>query len=77
MLTADELAILEFERSWWLQPGPKDQAIEFGLGLSAATYYEMLHELLDNPAARRRDPLTIRRLEAIMKRGDQSTKAMG
>ena len=75
MLTADQLAILEFERSWWLQPGPKDQAIEFGLGLSAATYYEMLHELLDNPAARRQDPLTMRRLDALMSCGDQLTEA--
>ena len=77
MLTADELAILDFERSWWLQAGPKDQAIEFVLGLSAAAYYEMLSSLLDNPAARRFDPLTMRRLEAMMKCGDPITKVTG
>ena len=77
MLTADELAILEFERSWWLQAGPKDQAIEFVLGLSAASYYETLGDLLDNPAARRLDPLTMRRLEAMMKSDGPVAKVTG
>ena len=76
MLSSDELAVLDFERSWWLRPGPKDQAIEFWLGLSAASYYEMLRELLDNPAALQRDPLTVRRLKAIIERGDQLNEAM-
>ncbi len=77
MLTAEERAVLDFERSWWLQPGPKDQAIEFTLGLSAAAYYEMLHHLIDNPAAQSHDPLIVRRLEAMIVHDDRSTEVAG
>ena len=47
MLSTEEKAVLEFESSWWLQPGPKDQAIEFSLGLTAAGYYEALLALVE------------------------------
>lgn len=77
MLTAEELAVLDFERSWWLQPGPKDQAIEFTLGLSAAAYYEMLHDLIEKPAAQSYDPLVFRRLEAMIVCDDRSTEVAG
>lgn len=66
MLTADDKAVLEFERAWWHQPGPKDQAIEFTLGLSAADYYERLLGLLDRSAAMDHDPLTVRRVKAMI-----------
>jgi Protein of unknown function (DUF3263) len=66
MLTEDDRAILEFERGWWLEPGPKDQAIEFSLGLTAAAYYERLIELSADPAATAFDPLTLARIRATI-----------
>ena len=66
MLTEEDRAILEFERGWWLEPGPKDQAIEFTLGLPAAAYYELLIEMLGRPDAARFDPLTVARLRAMI-----------
>lgn len=66
MLTAEERAILDFERAWWLLPGPKDQTIEFTLGLSAAEFYERLLELLNHAGAFEYDPLTVKRVSALV-----------
>jgi Protein of unknown function (DUF3263) len=66
MLSEDDRAILEFERGWWLEPGPKDQAIEFSLGLTAAAYYERLIELSVDSAATSFDPLTLARIRATI-----------
>ncbi len=55
-------AILDFERSWWRVPGPKEEAIRRGLGLSAARYYQVLAGLIDNREADAYDPLVVRRL---------------
>src|SRR5215471_5578524 len=61
-LSAHERAILDFERSWWCFPGPKESAIRARLGLSTSHYYRVLGELLDRPAAFEYDPLTVKRL---------------
>ena len=66
MLQPEERAILDFERTWWIEPGPKDQAIEFALGLSAVAYYERLLKLLKNPGAFEYDPLTVKRVSALV-----------
>ena len=66
MLTSEERAVLEFERAWWLEPGPKDRAIEFALGLSAAAYYEVLRSLVRDNRALAFDPLTVKRVNALM-----------
>ena len=55
-------AILDFERSWWTLPGPKEHAIREHLGLSATRYYKALNDLLDSPDAAEYDPLVVRRL---------------
>lgn len=55
-------AILDFERSWWTLPGPKDQEIRRGLGLSKGRYYQLLASLIDDSDAVAYDPLTVRRL---------------
>lgn len=55
-------AILDFERSWWTLPGPKEHAIREHLGLSATRYYKALNDLLDSPEAEVYDPLVVRRL---------------
>jgi len=55
-------AILDFERSWWRLPGPKERAIRARLRMSATRYYRRLGELIELPAALAYDPLTVKRL---------------
>jgi len=57
-----EMRILAFERSWWRQPGAKEQAIADLLGLSATRYYQLLNELIDRPEALGFDPVLVKRL---------------
>ena len=65
MLTARERRVLDFERSWWKLPGPKDRDIHEQLGFSATLYYRVLREALDKPDALAYDPLTVRRLRRV------------
>lgn len=62
MLKERDIRILEFEGSWWMYPGPKDQAIQEYLKLSASRYYQALRRLMDDQAALDHAPLTVRRL---------------
>lgn len=66
MLSDEERAILDFERAAWCEPGPKDQAIEMTLGLTAADYYERLRRLVLCAAALAHDPLTTKRVLSII-----------
>src|SRR5947208_1821766 len=50
-LTDRDRTILDFERSWWTEPGPKDTAIRERFELSGTRYYQLLTELLDDPEA--------------------------
>ncbi len=61
-LTDRDREILDFERSWWTEPGPKDTAIRERFELSGTRYYQLLTELLDDPDALAYDPLLVRRL---------------
>ena len=61
-LSDRDRAIIEFERGWWLEPGPKEAAIRSRLGLSPTAYYRALHELADDPDALAFDPLVVHRL---------------
>ena len=61
-LTDRDRAILDFERSWWTEAGPKDTAIRERFELSGTRYYQLLNELLDDPDAYEHDPLLVRRL---------------
>ena len=61
-LTDRERVILDFERSWWTEVGPKDTAIRERFELSGTRYYQLLTELLDDPGALEYDPLVVRRL---------------
>jgi hypothetical protein len=61
-LTERDRAILDFERTWWTEPGPKDTAIREHFELSGTRYYQLLNELLDDPEAYEHDPLLVRRL---------------
>ena len=71
-LTDDERALLDLERSWWTEPGPKDVAITDQLGLSVTRYYELLNELIDRPEAEAHDPLVVRRLRRMRDRRRRS-----
>lgn len=66
MLNDADRAILHFERTWWLQPGPKDAAIEFSLGMGAADYYEALLSLIDRRETWEHDPLTVKRVRSFI-----------
>ncbi len=66
MLNDEDRTILEFERGWWQEPGPKDQAIEFTLGLPASVYYERLIEIVATADSARIDPLTVARVRALI-----------
>jgi hypothetical protein len=67
-LTDRDRAILDFERSWWSEPGPKELAIRDRFDLSSTRYYELLNEMLDMPDALEYDPLVVRRLRRLRDR---------
>jgi hypothetical protein len=67
-LSERERAILDFERTWWTEPGPKDAAIRTRFGLSATRYYRLLNEILDSADAMDYDPLVVRRLRRLRDR---------
>lgn len=71
-LTERERAILEFERSWWTEPGSKETAITEQFELSTTRYYQLLNELLDNEEAAEFDPLVVRRLRRLRDRRRRS-----
>jgi Protein of unknown function (DUF3263) len=67
-LTERDRAILDFERSWWNEPGSKTAAIRERLQLSPARYYELLARLIVSGEAAAYDPLLIHRLRRLQAR---------
>ena len=67
-LTERDMAILDFERSWWTQDGVKETLVEQQFALSATGYYQLLNELIDCPEALEYDPLGVRRLRRLRAR---------
>lgn len=49
-----------------MYPFPKECTIADVLGVDADRYYRRLRELVDLPEADRYDPLTVRRLRAVI-----------
>ncbi|MFN2588307.1 MAG: DUF3263 domain-containing protein [Actinomycetota bacterium] len=64
-LSGRDVAILDFERSWWKHAGVKEQAIRERFDMSATRYYQLLNELLENPAALAHDPILVKRLKRL------------
>ena len=64
-LTDRERAILDFERTWWSEPGPKGAAIRAHFGLSPGRYYQLLGDLIGSNDAEAYDPLVVRRLRKL------------
>ncbi len=73
-LTRRELDILKFERQWWQYAGNKEQAIRDMFSLSATRYYQVLNQVIDNPAALAAEPLLVRRLRRL-RASRQKTRA--
>jgi len=67
-LTERDRAILDFERSWWHETGPKETLIQERFELSSSRYYEILGRLLESPEAYEYDPLGVRRLRRLRDR---------
>ncbi len=61
-LSERDRAILDFERTWWLEPGSKEQRIRDALQLSATRYYRLIADLVDDDEAMAYDPLVVRRV---------------
>ncbi|MGQ0669281.1 MAG: DUF3263 domain-containing protein [Actinomycetota bacterium] len=57
--------ILDFERDWWRDPGPKERAVRERFGLSAARYHQLLNRTIDLPDALAYDPMLVRRLRRL------------
>ncbi len=64
-LAQRDLDILDFERTWWKHAGVKEQAIKERFEMSATRYYQVLNELLEQPAAMEYDPILVKRLKRL------------
>ena len=64
-LSQRDLDILDFERTWWKHAGVKEQAIKDRFEMSATRYYQILNELLEQPAAMEYDPILVKRLKRL------------
>ena len=64
-LSERDIQILDFERSWWKHAGVKEQAIKERFEVSATRYYQVLNELIEDPAAMAHDPILIKRLKRL------------
>jgi hypothetical protein len=60
-----DIDILDFERSWWKHAGVKERAIRDRFDMSATRYYQLLNDLLENPAAMAHDPILVKRLKRL------------
>lgn len=67
-LSERDRAIIDFERTWWTESGPKEVAIRTRFALSATRYYQLLAGLLDSAEADAYDPLVVRRLRRVRDR---------
>jgi hypothetical protein len=64
-LTADELAMLDFEAQWWRSPGLREVAIREQFGTTSTRHYQRLVALISRPEALAARPLLVRRLQRI------------
>lgn len=64
-LSARDRDLLDFERGWWKQRGPKERAVRERFGFSAARYQQLLNRAIDLPEALAYDPMLVRRLRRL------------
>ncbi|MCT1446159.1 DUF3263 domain-containing protein [Brevibacterium casei] len=60
-----ERAVLDLEREHPRYNGAKDDAIRRRLNMSATSYFQILNQLLDDPAALESDPVLLNRLRRV------------
>ncbi len=58
-------AILDFERTWWQEPGPKERRVRERFGISVTRYHQLLMRAIDLPDALVYDPMLVRRLRRL------------
>ncbi|MHB8682254.1 MAG: DUF3263 domain-containing protein [Acidimicrobiales bacterium] len=61
-LTDADRALLDYEASWWREPGAKGPGIRRSLGISPTAYYRRLAVLAGSAEALDYAPLVVRRL---------------
>ena len=74
-LSERDQQLLEFERQWWRYAGAKEQAIRDLFDMSATRYYQVLNNLLDDPAAMAFDPMLVKRLRRMRAARQQARSA--
>lgn len=62
-LSDRDVAILAFEAKWPRHSAAKEEAMREVFGLPAARYLQLLHAVIDSPAALEHDPVLIHRLQ--------------
>lgn len=63
-LSRSEQDILAFESRWTKHTPMKERAIVSALGMSAARYYQLLHRIVQRPAAIKDDPFLTARVRS-------------
>ena len=61
-------AVLDIERSWWLDGRSKTEIVRARLRMSLSRYNQLLGELLTNEDAEAYDPLVVRRIRRARER---------
>jgi len=64
-LSARDIEILDFEKTWWQARVSKEEEIRDRFGLSAPRYYLILNALIDRREALEHDPLLVKRLRRM------------
>lgn len=64
-LTDDQKAIIDFAARWWKYAGAQEQAIRDDFEISGTRFWQLLNDLLDEPAALAYDPQTINRYRRL------------
>jgi hypothetical protein len=64
-LSERDIAVLDFERTWWRHAGSKERAIRERFAVSPTRYYQLLNRLIDDPEAMRHDPMLVKRLRRL------------
>jgi len=63
-----DCALLDIERTWWLEGRSKTEVVRARLRLSLSRYNQLLSDLLNNAEAEAYDPLVVRRLKRARER---------
>ena len=74
-LTEREMAILDFEKSWWQAKAAKEIEIRDRFDMSASRYYQILNSLIDRPEALAHDPLLVKRLRRMREQRQRNRSA--